>query len=138
MYPNDSLENWQEGQGLWANVDPKNWDIVIDAMHKVVLPGGTAAAFGKTPYTVAGKTGTAQVYSTHGRGQAKKLPKHLRDNTLFIAFAPVDNPQIAVATIVENSKLAKKVSRKVFDAYFKEEKEEQDEAKSSDSAQSAN
>ena len=140
------LIKWQDAQGHFhknppigispVNVDPENWKIVIDAMHKVVLPGGTAAAFGQTSYTVAGKTGTAQVYSTHGRGQAKTLPKHLRDNTLFIAFAPVDNPQIAVATIVENSKLAKKVSRKVFDAYFKEE--EQDEAKSSDSAQSAN
>lgn len=121
-----------------VNVDPKYWDIVIAAMRNVVLPGGTAAAFGQTPYTVAGKTGTAQVFSTHGRGQSKNLPKHLRDNTLFIAFAPVDKPQIAVATIVENSKLAKQVSRKVFDAYFKEEDKDKDEAKSSDSAQSAN
>jgi len=109
---------------------------VIDAMHGVVMPGGTAAAFGQTPYKVAGKTGTAQVFSTHGRGAGKNLPKHLRDNTLFIAFAPMDDPQIAVAVIVENSHDAKFVARKVFDAYFNEE--EKDEAKSSDSVQSAN
>jgi len=140
------LVKWQDDQGKYhdnppiplmpVKVDPEYWDVVIDAMHGVVMPGGTAAAFGQTPYKVAGKTGTAQVFSTHGRGAGKNLPKHLRDNTLFIAFAPMDDPQIAVAVIVENSHDAKFVARKVFDAYFNEE--EKDEAKSSDSVQSAN
>jgi len=96
----------------------QDWDIIINAMHSVMLPGGTGVRFGHTSYTVAGKSGTAQVYSTQGKGEQKNLPKSLRDNSLFIAFAPVDHPQIAVAVMVENSKDAKSVARKVFDAYF--------------------
>jgi len=143
------LMKWQDEKGKFhknspikapeVNIDPEYWDIVIEAMHNVVLPGGTAARFGRTPYKVAGKTGTAQVYSTHGRGASKNVPKHLRDNTLFIAFGPIEKPEIAVGVIVENSKRAKMVARKVFDAYFgKEEKEKKDEDKSSDNSQSTN
>jgi penicillin-binding protein 2 len=101
---------------------PENWDLVLKGMHQVVLPGGTAALFGPTPYLVAAKTGTAQVYSTFGKEISKatirSLPKNLQDNTLFIAFAPVDKPEIAVAVILEHSHDAKIVARKVFDAYF--------------------
>jgi penicillin-binding protein 2 len=98
--------------------DQKYWDMVFQGMQNVVAGGGTAAAISQAPYTIAGKTGTAQVYSTQGREIAKNVPKHLRDNTLFIAFAPVENPQIAIAVIVENSKDAKFVARKVLDSYF--------------------
>ena len=101
----------------------KDWNTVISGMHDVMLPGGTGmVSFGRTPYTVAGKSGTAQVYSTQGQGERANLPTYLRDNSLFIAFAPVDNPQIAVAVLVEHSKDAEKVARQVFDAYFHEQK----------------
>ena len=142
------LTKWQDAQGKFhtkppvtapvVHADPQYWDIVIEGMQKVIQPGGTAARFGHTPYTVAGKTGTAQVYSTYGKGQDKNLPKHLRDNSLFIAFAPIDKPEIAVSVMAEHSKDAKMIARKVFDAYFEEEKEEKQkhETKSNDHSQS--
>jgi penicillin-binding protein 2 len=73
---------------------------------------------------MAGKTGTAQVFSI-GQGQKyneKAVEKHLRDHALFIAFAPADDPRIAVAVVVENggsgSKAAAPVARRVLDHYL--------------------
>lgn len=103
-----------------VNITPDVWDAVYTGLQQVVKPGGTAAIIGNTPYSFAGKTGTAQVFSTHGVLSDKNanLAKHLRDNTLFIAFAPVENPQIAIAVVVENSSDAKFTARKVLDYYF--------------------
>lgn len=104
-----------------------SWTTVINAMQAVVTsPSGTAYRAGKDlSYTVAAKTGTAQVYSIKHRNkneEAEKqenLPENLRDHSLAIAFAPVDKPQIAIAVIVENNnKLAINVARKVLDYYF--------------------
>nr|NKB46567.1 penicillin-binding protein 2 [Legionellales bacterium] len=103
--------------------DPEIWDIVIKAMHGVIVEaGGTGYRFGRDVlYSVAAKTGTAQVYSSykykHYDKRKADIPEHLRDHTLFIAFAPVEDPQIALAVIVENSKLASNVAREVLD-YF--------------------
>ncbi len=104
--------------------DTQAWDVVINAMQQVTSsPHGTATvAFRNTPYLVAAKTGTAQVFTvkqtenTHNMN----LPVHLRDHSLFIAFAPVDHPQIAIAVIVENSPNhdAPKVARHVMDTYL--------------------
>ena len=97
-----------------------NWDFVIKAMQKVVS-AGTARRFGKTPYTVAAKTGTAQIANL-ARLKAlygNKVPKHLRDNTLFIVFAPVEDPQIAVAAVIENSREALTVAKTVIQSYMK-------------------
>jgi penicillin-binding protein 2 len=102
------------------------WQFVHDAMVGVTAdPRGTAhAAMQGTAYKVAGKTGTAQVFTV---GQDEKyreadVEERLRDHGLFIAFAPADAPQIAVAVIVENAgfgaSAAAPVARKVFDAYF--------------------
>jgi len=68
----------------------------------------------------AAKTGTGQVFSTFGRGVPKSqfLAKKLRDNTMFIAFAPLDKPQIALGVAAENSSDAKHIARKVMDFYF--------------------
>jgi penicillin-binding protein 2 len=105
--------------------DPNIWKIIIDAMQGVITsPEGTGYHFGKIgPYTVAAKTGTAQVHSKKLSDYAQdeqeaNIPEHLRDHSLFIAFAPVDHPQIAIAVVVENSKLAAGVARKVFDYYL--------------------
>lgn len=103
--------------------NPKYWDTVIKAMEDVTssLRGTAAVAFARAPYTVAGKTGTAQLTRIVGEnyhGSDAQLPKHLRNHKLFISFAPVDNPQIAVAVLVENSTLAPKVARAIFDYYF--------------------
>jgi len=102
------------------------WDTVIHAMQGVMSDsGGTGFAhFGPKPnYTVAGKTGTAQVFSKKAADEDEpdnqmKLPEQLRDHSLLIVFAPVDKPQIALAIIVENSKAAVGAARKILDYYL--------------------
>ncbi|PIQ43381.1 MAG: penicillin-binding protein 2 [Gammaproteobacteria bacterium CG11_big_fil_rev_8_21_14_0_20_46_22] len=98
----------------------KDWDIVIQAMQSVVSsPRGTGFRFGKTPYTVAAKTGTAQVYTLKNDEQDNRLlPERERDNSFFIAFAPVDHPQIALAVAVENNPDAPVIARKIMDYYL--------------------
>jgi len=107
--------------------DEEYWTIVTEAMQAVISsPEGTAAyRFGRnTPYTVAAKTGTAQVFS--GNQYEKKayddIPVALRNHTLFIAFAPVENPEVAIAILVENDNAAPLIARKVMDAYFESKK----------------
>jgi penicillin-binding protein 2 len=106
-----------------------DWEFVVDAMVGVTEgEGGTARAVGRnTPHTVAGKTGTAQVFSiAQGEGyNAEEIKKELRDHALFIAFAPADNPRIAVAVVVENggggSSTAAPIARKLIDRWLREE-----------------
>ena len=103
-----------------------NWDRIIGAMTGVVHgPRGTARHIGEgITYRIAGKTGTAQVF---GIGQdeeydATKLDKKLHDHALFIAFAPVEQPRIAVAVVVENGggggSTAAPLARIVIDAWL--------------------
>lgn len=102
--------------------DEDNWDVVADAMHNVLTSNeGTGYRFGRNPpYPVAGKTGTAQVHSGRQYEKAKyeDIPEALRDNSLFIAFTPVKEPEIAIAVVVENDVSASTVARKVLDAYY--------------------
>src|SRR5690606_19427622 len=86
--------------------DPAAWDVAIGGMYDVAnAPYGTArAAAANAPYKMAGKSGTAQVFTVAANERMRKageLAEHLRDDALFIAFAPVEAPQIAVAAIVE-------------------------------------
>ncbi|MFA6302336.1 MAG: penicillin-binding protein 2 [Legionella sp.] len=103
--------------------DEANWGIVAEAMHSVLTSNeGTGYRFGRNPpYPVAGKTGTAQVYSGKQYEKAKyeDIPEELRDNSLFIAFSPVEKPKIAIAVVVENDTAASTVARKVLDAYYR-------------------
>jgi penicillin-binding protein 2 len=105
------------------------WDLVINAMQNVVSsPMGTGYRLRTSVYTVAAKTGTAQVYSFSkkhyenegGEENEADIPERLRDHHLLIAFAPVDHPQIAIAVIVENSNQATTVARSVLDYYLLE------------------
>jgi len=106
--------------------DPKHWDVVIDGMVAVVHgKRGTARKIGKeSPYIIAGKTGTAQVVGIKQgeRYDKSKLKKKFQDHALFIAFAPLDNPKIAIAVVVENggggSSTAAPIAKKVMDAYL--------------------
>ena len=100
-------------------------DVVKRGMINVTSnPSGTAyEVFRNAPYTVAGKTGTAQVFSLQGaKYHGGALAEHLRDHSLFIAFAPADHPQIAIATIVENggwgASVAGPIVRRVLDYYL--------------------
>ncbi|AKQ33582.1 penicillin-binding protein 2 [Candidatus Coxiella mudrowiae] len=108
--------------------NPLNWDIVIHAMQDVVdKPWGSAEFFGKHPgFSVAAKTGTAQVYGhQHEEDKSRtNIPKRLRNNHLFIAFAPVEHPQIAVAVVVEHSAMADKMTGEIMNYYFKTSKKE--------------
>jgi penicillin-binding protein 2 len=106
------------------------WDGVLAGMEAVVNGDrGTARRIGlDAPYRIAGKTGTAQVF-TIGQDEkykAEETPEELRDHAWFIAFAPVEAPQLAVAVLVENggfgSRSAAPVARAVFDAYFEAER----------------
>ena len=111
-------------------VNTSLWNAIVSAMQGVTSSQeGTAyRLLGHTPYTVAAKTGTAQVYSfskkhydtESGQENQEKLPEKLRDHHLLVAFAPVDNPQIAVAVVVENSNQATIVARAVLDYYLVE------------------
>ncbi|MDW7745100.1 penicillin-binding protein 2 [Halomonas sp.] len=105
------------------------WDRVFSGMEKVVSGHeGTARRIGKDlEYRMAGKSGTAQVFSL-GQDQkynADELKERLRDHALFMAFAPVEDPQIAVAVIVENagggSTHAAHLAKAMIDAWLLED-----------------
>ncbi|NNJ95356.1 MAG: penicillin-binding protein 2 [Halobacteria archaeon] len=108
--------------------EQSHWDLVIGSMIDVVHGArGTARAIGKdSPYRIAGKTGTAQVFGLKEEEEydADAIEEKLRDHALFIAFAPVDVPRIAVAVIVENGgsggAVAAPIARKILDAFFEE------------------
>jgi penicillin-binding protein 2 len=107
------------------NVSQDDIDVVKRGMEGVTMnPSGTAyQVFANAPYTSAGKTGTAQVFSLQGaKYQAHGLAEHLRDHALFIAFAPAEQPKIAVALVVENggwgAQAAGPIARRVLDYYL--------------------
>ncbi len=115
--------------------DNAHWDIVIQAMQKVVHePGGTAYRISHgLKYQIAGKTGTAQVFNLKQgeKYNANLVKAHLRDHSWFIAFAPVENPKIALAVLVENAdnkghRIAKDLARIVLDNFFNADTNEKD------------
>ena len=108
------------------NVTPEQWQIVMEGMAGTTRYGTAALTAGKNmTYTIAGKTGTAQVFTV---GQNEKLDnqktvsERLRDHSWFIAFAPAEAPRIAVAVIVENggfgSAVAAPIVRKIMDTFL--------------------
>lgn len=118
-----------EHQGEVSEVsagDERQWDQVIAAMEHVMTgPTGTArkvAAGAK--YRIAGKTGTSQVFGLKAdeKYDAEKLRRKLHDHSLFVGFAPVEEPRIAIAVLVEHggsgSRVAAPIARKVMDAWL--------------------
>ena len=104
----------------------QHWQEIIDAMTEVMHgQRGTARRVGQSAtYTMAGKTGTAQIIAIAQDEEyiADEVPEELRDHALFIAFAPVEDPKIALAIIVENggsgSSGAAPIARILFDHYL--------------------
>ncbi len=106
----------------------KYWDIILSAMHDTVQkPSATGHfAFKGTHYDAAGKTGSAQVASVaqDEKYDASKINERKRDNAMFIAFAPYNNPEIVVAVAIENvakgggGTNAGPVARQIMDQYF--------------------
>ncbi len=102
------------------------WDDVIASLTRVVNSSrGTARGIGHdAPYLIAGKTGTSQVFGLRPDEKYHKdeVPLELRDHALFIAFAPVKDPRIAVAVVAEHGgsggATAAPIARQVLDAYL--------------------
>jgi len=106
--------------------DDRYWDHIFKAMKDVMhASNGTARRAGsKSSYVMAGKTGTAQVVGIkqNEKYDSEALKERHRDHALFVGFAPLDNPKIAVSVIVENgesgSGTAAPIARKMFDAHL--------------------
>ena len=102
--------------------EPHHWQIALDAMHNTVQKAsGTAhKAFKGTNYDSAGKTGTAQIVSiAQGeRYDAKSLKERQRDNTIYVGFAPYEDPRIVVSVVLENNHGGVQIARQLMDYYF--------------------
>jgi penicillin-binding protein 2 len=97
--------------------------VIKRAMVDVTKSGTAVRAFAGVEYEVAGKTGTAQLYSLKGAEYKEhQVHERLRDHALFIAFAPADDPKIALAVLVENggfgSQSAAPIARQLMDYYL--------------------
>jgi penicillin-binding protein 2 len=109
-------------------ISQADWTTIINAMIGTTTCAGYCgtgqAAFAKSAYTAAGKTGTAQVYTVgqNEKYNAKTVAENLRDDAWFVAFAPAEAPRIAVAVLVENvgfgAANAAPIARAVLDAYL--------------------
>src|SRR5579862_3483841 len=108
-------------------IDPKNWEIITDAMADVVNPGGTAALSHLQNIDFAGKTGSAQTISNAlkaklgAEGKAK-----FKDNGWFVGVEPRRNPEIVVCTLLEEGEhgyLAARTAAKVIKAYVDKERQ---------------
>ncbi len=122
-------KSWARLPDIQQN-NPNAWQIVHKALIAVMSgKHGTARKVKvNLPFKIAGKTGTAQVFSFKAGKRTKKenLVKRLRDNSVFIAYAPAENPVIALAVILENagggSEVAAPVAIKMLETYFKQNK----------------
>lgn len=100
-----------------------NIDVIKKALIDVTRSGTARRAFSDAAYQAAGKTGTAQVFSLRGaKYNASAIDERLRDHALFMAYAPADDPKIAIGLIVENAgwgaTIAAPVARSVFDYWL--------------------
>ena len=110
------------GQALAAlPLKPEHVALITSAMHGVTQEGTSRSVFVGAPYKSGGKTGTAQAVGlrSNEKYNAARISEYQRDHSLYIAFAPLDNPTVALAVIVENagfgSTAAAPIARRVFD-----------------------
>jgi penicillin-binding protein 2 len=103
---------------------PEQWKVIMEGMRDTMIRGTARAISTTAEYQMAGKTGTAQVFSVaqNARYVEKDVAERLRDHSWFVAFAPAEAPQIALAVLVENggfgASAAAPIARKVMDAYL--------------------
>jgi len=130
--PADTEEPREVGSlvaGQYKLVKDSNWQHTLESMKNAVhgIRGTAYQMSWGLQYSVAGKTGTAQVYGVAQDEEydEETVAEKLRDHALFISFAPADDPRIAVAVIVENgshgSTVAAPIARQVMDAYLLEQ-----------------
>ncbi len=102
-------------------LSPENLEVIKRGMIGVNIEGTSATSFVGAPYVSAGKTGTAQVYTVkqNEKYNAATIDERMRDHALFVAFAPADDPKVALAMVVENAGFgaqnAAPIARRVFD-----------------------
>mgnify|MGYP003683961841 FL=1 len=130
MHSQSKNGNLYEDQNLKSKQIPikdiNNWELIIEAMKQTVYGKfGTAKRLNnKLKYSLAGKTGTAQVFGLDPEEEyiAEDIEEKLRDHALFTGFAPIEDPQVAIAIIVENagsgSSKAAPLARELLDEYF--------------------
>ncbi|MCI1190395.1 penicillin-binding protein 2 [Calidifontimicrobium sp. SYSU G02091] len=105
-------------------LNPAHVQLVLDAMYGVTQEGTSTRVFAGAPYKSGGKTGTAQAVGIrqNEKYNAAKLAEHQRDHSLYVAFAPLEAPTIALAVIVENAGFgaaaAAPIARRVFDYWL--------------------
>jgi penicillin-binding protein 2 len=126
------IENIKSGQRTLVEpkleraitLKPENLEFIKRALAGVNIEGTGARAFAKAEYTSAGKTGTAQVVAMkqNEKYNEKSVTERHRDHALFIAFAPLESPKIALAVVVENAgfgaRAAAPIARQVLDYYL--------------------
>ncbi|MCL2308916.1 MAG: penicillin-binding protein 2 [Proteobacteria bacterium] len=117
------MKEMQPQEAHRLDLKPAHLAVIRKAMIDVNREGTAARIFKGAPYTSAGKTGTAQVFSLRGERYVESQVKgHLRDHAWFIAYAPAEKPTIAVAVLVENggfgARAAAPVARALFDYYL--------------------
>jgi penicillin-binding protein 2 len=107
--------------GVSLGYRPEHVNTVLNAMEAVTQEGTSTRVFAGAPYRSGGKTGTAQAVTIGQRDRydARRLEEHQRDHSLYLAFAPVERPQVALAVIVENAGFgaahAAPIAGRVFD-----------------------
>jgi len=107
-----------------VEIKPEHLAVIRNAMLGVTKEGTSQAAFRGAEYLSGGKTGTAQVVGLKAdeKYSASKIAEHLRDHALYIAYAPADDPKIALALVVENAgfgaQSAAPIARRVFDYWL--------------------
>jgi penicillin-binding protein 2 len=100
---------------------PENLEVIRKSMVGVNIEGTSATSFAGAQYVSAGKTGTAQVFTVkqNEKYNAATIDERMRDHALFVAFAPADDPKVALAMVVENAGFgaqnAAPIARRVFD-----------------------
>lgn len=106
--------------------DEKNWDSVLEAMHGTVNKshGSGFRAFSGASYVSAGKTGTAQLFSVgqNEKYKAENVAERLRDNAMYVGFAPYEDPEVSITIVLENAGFgganAAPMARNMLDYYF--------------------
>jgi len=124
----DALTHAQTSVHASAPLDlgfkPEHLEVVRNGLVGVVTSGTSARVFAGAAYTSAGKTGTAQAVTIGQKDKynAANLSEYQRDHALYMAYAPADKPQIAVAVVVENAGFgaasAAPIARRVFDYWL--------------------
>lgn len=111
---------------LPMQISEADWQTVHQGMTNVInAANGTGKSIKSDSFLIAGKSGTSQVYGKNEEDIYKKvdeLPKHLRNHALFIAFAPANDPEIAVVVVAEHgasgTKAAAPIAKQIIDAYM--------------------